>query len=104
MRLQEIILEKKKEPKRAQVYPVDLDVKYAFPDNVISALQKEIRKGARDLKQKWTPILLTNDAFTQVKVPIPQAFMHRRWYQYCELLKSAVDALTAARGAQGDWI
>lgn len=106
MRIEEAILfEAKKKPKKKVIYVDNKDDKSAFPDDTVSALEKEIKKAARDLTQKAQgPITLVNSVFQENKVPIPGAYLKARWGQYQSLLRVAVKALGSARGYKSGYL
>lgn len=92
-----------------------------LPPELIKDLEKNIRKGASDLKQKWSNALeLVHKAYDvgyqdesidadgkKVKLskpiqrPTPQ--MAGGWKQYEELIKYAVEQLSKSRGLKADW-
>ena len=76
----------------------------ALPDKVISELKSNIRKGASDLDQDWTNALeLTQAAYRVSNIARPDPDQKGAWNQYMELLKFAVQQLSATRGLDGKW-
>ena len=103
MRIDNIILEKKEEKKKIIFVDNGQDLE-PFPDLTISALEKDIKKIAKDLEEPVeNPIQLVNKAFEDNSVPIPGAYLTKRWAQYMDLLKVAVTALGSARGYRANW-
>ena len=75
-----------------------------IPENVISDLKKQIRKGARDIKQNWANALeLIHKAFEVEAVRRPEPSEREAWKQYEELIKYAVKELANNRGLDSDW-
>jgi len=92
-----------------------------LPPELVKDLEKNIRKGASDLKQKWSSALeLVHKAYDvgyedetvdgegkkvkstkPVQRPTPQ--MSGGWKQYEDLIKYAVEQLTKSRGLKADW-
>lgn len=102
MLLTEIITEKKKQEKQKPVF-IEFDVQEPFPDDTFSALKKRISKDAKDLEKDWkSPQQLVDNAFTELKVPKPLAYLRKRFEQYTDLLKIAIRELRDARGFS-DW-
>jgi hypothetical protein len=76
----------------------------AVPELVLKEIKSNIRKGARDLEQKWANALeLTNKAYqvTNIQKPLPDN--KPGWKQYEEMIAFAVKQLAAARGMDSDW-
>lgn len=74
-----------------------------YPNGVISEITGLIRKGAKDLEQRWKNAFeLVHTAFHVANVKRPTPDKKGAWKQYEELLKVAVRALFDARG-NGDW-
>jgi hypothetical protein len=103
--LKEYLIEaKKSDKKKGDKVFVDPDTQLPFPDATVSKLESEINKGAKDIDTVWDNANeLTKFAFTELDVPIPQAFLSARWKQYKNLLQVAVTALTDTRGNKGKW-
>lgn len=79
------------------------DLSKLSPD-VINDIQKNIRDGAEDLKQKWANALeLTHKAYEVAGVQRPTPDMHDAWKQYEENISYAVEQLSKARGMDADW-
>lgn len=75
-----------------------------FPNDTISALKREINKGAKDLEKDWSDAIeVVNYAFDTLDVPRPLAHQKQRWEQYNDLIAAAVRNLYDARGFKGDW-
>lgn len=76
----------------------------ALPDAVIKEIQGNIRKGAKDLEQKWKNALeLVNTAYHVASVKRPGRSQQGAWEQYESLISFAVRQLSAARGLDGGW-
>ena len=101
----DMLLEAKKKPKKKKIiYVENGDDQLPYPQLTISALEKEIKKTAKDLETDiQNPIKLVNDVMNDNAVPIPPAYLSRRWKQYLALLKVAVVALGEARGYRSSW-
>lgn len=92
--------EKTEDKNKKEVF-VNPDTQVPFPNDTVSALQKEINKGAKDLEKEWkNAIELVNYSFEELDVPVPMANLHKRWEQYSKLISYAVKNLTDARGLQ----
>lgn len=92
--------EKKEEKQKKEVF-VSPDVQEPFPEDTVSAIQKEINKGAKDIEQEWkNAVELVNYAFEELNVPVPMANLKKRWGQYNKLISYAVKNLADARGLQ----
>lgn len=103
--LKEILAEAKKDEKEAKVVFVETDPKEPFPNDTMSALQKDIHNKAKDLTQKWdSSVTLVDTAFEDLSVPKPLAYQTERWEQYKKLLSVAIRALYDARGLKGGWM
>ena len=104
-KLTQILIEKKEEKeKKKQLKFVETDPQEPFPNDTISYLQKEINKLARDLTIDWkNPIELVNAAFYNLEVPIPKAYLAKRWAQYNTLFGIAIKSLFDSRGFGADW-
>jgi len=105
-KLSQILLEKeqKKKEKEKKVVFVETDPKLAFPNDTVSALEKQINKFAKDLERDWkSPMELVSAAFEELEVPKPLASNKERWAQYLELISTAVKNLYDARGFGGNW-
>ncbi|MGI0075788.1 MAG: hypothetical protein ACREAU_00085 [Nitrosopumilaceae archaeon] len=76
----------------------------ALPQDTISKIQSNIRKGAADLKQGWANALqLTQRAYEVTGVERPTPDMKSGWTQYEKNIQFAVEQLSKARGLKGDW-
>ncbi len=104
-KLQDILLEKKeKEKKEPKIVFIETDPQTAFPDDTISAIEKEINKKAKDLELEWkNAIDLVNACFEELKVPIPLSFLKIRTEQYQKLIAYAVRQLAESRGFKSSW-
>jgi hypothetical protein len=70
----------------------------------MSELQKNVRDGASDIKQKWANALeLVHKAYEVAGVSRPTPDMRKGWKQYEENLTYAVQQLAKFRGMDGDW-
>jgi hypothetical protein len=70
----------------------------------MSALEKCINKGAKDLTKEWkSAVELVDSAFYELDVPKPLAYLTDRWSQYLQLISIAVKALNKSRGLKGSW-
>lgn len=104
MLLRELIQEKKEDKKKKIVF-VETDGKEAFPSDTVAALQKQINKGAKDLTVDWkSAVDLVDNAFEELSVPKPLAYLKDRWTQYQDLLSGAVKSLKDARGMKANWV
>jgi hypothetical protein len=75
-----------------------------LPDMVISELKSNIRKGAKDLEQKWKNALeLVHKAYHVSNVQLPTPTKKGAWKQYEELIRFGVQQLSATRGIKGEW-
>jgi hypothetical protein len=75
-----------------------------LPDMVVSELKGNIRKGAKDLEQKWKNALeLVHKAYHVSNVQLPTPTKKGAWKQYEELIRFGVQQLSATRGIKGDW-
>jgi hypothetical protein len=104
-KLKDILVEKKEEKeKKKEIKFVETDPQEPFPPDTINYIQKEIGKLAKDLTINWkNPIELVNAAFYNLEVPIPKAYLAKRWKQYNELFGIAIKQLFDARGFGADW-
>lgn len=103
MKFFQSLLEKKADEKKTPVF-METDEKSPFPNDTITALKKKITTLAKDLESEWdSAAVLTNAAFEELEVPIPQAFVKDRWVQYTELLAYAIKQLYNARGLSAKW-
>ena len=99
----QFIIEQKKDDKENKIKFVETDPQEPFPEYIVDHLKKEISKLAKDLSINWnSPIELVNQAFNNLEVPIPKAYLKKRWDQYNELLGHAVNNLVETRGFS-DW-
>ena len=75
-----------------------------LPQDVMTAIKSNIRKGAEDLKQKWANALeLVHKAYEIEGVQRPTPDMDAAWKQYEENLQYAVQQLAKNRGMDDDW-
>lgn len=75
-----------------------------LPPDVMSAIQKNIRDGAKDIQQKWANALeLVHKAYEVEAVERPTPDLRKSWKQYEENLTYAVQQLAKFRGMDGDW-
>ena len=75
-----------------------------LPEGEINKVKANIRKGAKDLNQKWANALeLVHTAYEVAKVERPDITMEAAWKQYEDMIKYAVEQLSDARGIDGDW-
>ena len=75
-----------------------------LPGEVMSTIQSNIRKGAKDLQQKWANALeLVHKAYQVSQVDRPTPNMKAAWKQYEENITYAVQQLAKARTMNGDW-
>ena len=103
-KLQDILIEKKEKKKEEKVVFIETDPQSPFPDDTISAIEKEINSKAKDLEIEWkNPIDLVNSAFEELKVPISLSFLKLRTEQYQKLIAYAVRQLAESRGFKASW-
>lgn len=103
MLLKELIVEAKKDKKKQKLVFIEFDPKQPFPADTISALKKQISSDAKDLTKEWkSPQVLVDNAFKELKVPKPLAYLQKRFNQYTDLLKISIRELRDARGFS-DW-
>jgi len=75
-----------------------------LPQDVLTAIKSNIRKGAQDLKQKWANALeLVHKAYEVEGAQRPTPDMDAAWKQYEENLQYAVQQLAKNRGMKDDW-
>jgi hypothetical protein len=111
VKLKDIILEKDESGKRKQrkekkiiFREFDPSQQSPFPPDVVSSLEREISRQARDYELDWnSPIELVTAVFEENSIPIPGAHLKKRFDQYLDLLKSAISDLADARGFKADW-
>ena len=97
------LTENKKENEHRIVFR-ETDPEQPFPNDTVSALNREINTGAKDLEKIWKDAIeLTDHSFKTLKVPKPRPSQEARWGQYNELLQNAVKELYDARGLSGTW-
>lgn len=102
--LQSLIEKKAEKPEKKKIVFVETDPQEAFPDDTVSALQKEINKQAKDLEKNWrSAVELVDFVFVELDVPKPMAYLKDRWEQYNQLLGYAVTALKDSRGMKAHW-
>ena len=104
-KLAQILTEQKEQKeKEKKLKFVETDPQEPFPNDTIGYLKKEINKLAKDLTIDWkSPIELVNAAFYNLEVPIPKAFLAKRWRQYNDLFGAAIKNLLDSRGFGADW-
>lgn len=104
-KLRDILAESKKDKeKEKKVVFVESDPREAFPNDTISALEKDVVKKAKDLTVQWkSSIDLVDAVFEELDVPKPSAYQSKRWEQYKQLLSYAIKALYDSRGLKGGW-
>jgi len=104
-KLKDILLEQKKEKEeKKKIRFVETDPQEPFPNDTIDFLKREISKLAKDLTINWkSPIELVNAAFYNLEVPIPKAYLKKRWEQYNMLFGYAIKNLFDSRGFGADW-
>ena len=86
----------------------ELDLPYdeskPLPEITYSHIRTNIRKGARDLEQKWeSAIEITTKAYEVSNIPTPNPTQKSQWRQYETLIQFAVKQLAATRGLDGEW-
>lgn len=97
------LTENKKEDEHKAVFK-ETDPETPFPNDTVSALKREINKGAKDLEKVWKDAIeLTDHSFITLKVPKPRPGQKSRWVQYNGLLSNAVEELYDARGLDSEW-
>lgn len=102
--LAESTKDKEKEKEKELVF-VETDPREPFPNDTISALQKDINKKAKDLAQEWkSSVELVDVTFEELDVPKPLAYQSERWEQYKQLLTHAMRSLYDARGLKGGFM
>ena len=95
--------EEKKEKDKDVVF-IETNPQDRFPNDTMSAIQKQINKNAKDLELDWKNAMeLVNTSFDELDVPKPQAFLKNRWEQYQQLISYAVENLYDSRGLNGTW-
>lgn len=104
--LRDILSEAKKdEEKEKKLVFVETDPREAFPNDTISALEKDIHKKAKDLTKQWkSSVELVDAVFEELDVPKPMAYQNERWEQYKQLLTVAIRRLYDARGLKAGWM
>lgn len=74
----------------------------ALPPVTIKEIKHLIRKGAKDLTQKWKDsIHLVKKAYDVADQELPKITQKDAWTQYTHLIGFAVRELAKARGAKG---
>lgn len=97
------ITENKKQDEKKAVFK-ETDPNTPFPNDTMSALEREINTGAKDLETEWENTLtLIDHAFETLEVPKPRPNQKERWSQYNQLIAGAVKQLFNARGLEGNW-
>jgi len=103
MRKLTTIMENKKEDEHRAVFK-ETDPDAPFPKDTMTALKREINKGAKDLETEWeNAIALVDHAFSTLDVPRPRPNQKKRWDQYNVLIADSVKQLYEARGLEGSW-
>jgi len=75
-----------------------------LPQDVMTSIKANIRKGAENLQQKWANALeLVHKAYEVDGVQRPTPGMASAWKQYEENLQYAVQQLAKSRGMDADW-
>ena len=75
-----------------------------LPNDTVSALEKEINKGAKDIEQEFESAAeLVNQAFEELNIDVPQVHHKDRWKQYQQLISYSVKNLYDARGLNANW-
>jgi hypothetical protein len=75
-----------------------------IPEDIIKEIQKNIKKGAQDVKLIWSNALeLVHKAYEVSSVQRPTPDMPNAWKQYEKNLQYAVEQLSYYRGLKGDW-
>lgn len=75
-----------------------------IPEDIIKEIQKNIKKGAQDVKLIWSNALeLVHKAYEVTSVQRPTPDMPNAWKQYEKNLQYAVEQLSYYRGLKGDW-
>lgn len=104
MRFKQFLIEQEEKKKEQKTVFVETDGRSPFPNNTVSAIEKHISSGAKDLDIAWKNAAeLVDSAFEELQVPKPQSYLTARWKQYTELLSHAVNQLYQARGVKGGW-
>ena len=76
----------------------------SLPEQTMSNIQSNIRKGAKDVTQKWANALeLTNKAYQVAGVQIPTPVQKKAWQQYEDNIQMSVEQLARTRGLDGEW-
>ena len=79
------------------------DLTELTPD-IMSDIQKNIRKGASETEQKWANALhLVQKAYEVSGVQRPEPDMKAAWKQYEENITYSVQQLAKFRGMDADW-
>lgn len=75
-----------------------------LPQDVMTSIKSNIRKGAEDLDQRWANALeLVHRAYEVDGVQRPDPSMKSAWKQYEDNLIYAVQQLAKSRGMDADW-
>jgi hypothetical protein len=103
--LRQILAEaSQKEETEKKVVFVETDSKSPFPQDTVSALEKAVRKNAKDLTLEWkSSVELVDKTFEELEVPKPLAYQKDRWEQYKQLLSYAIKSLYQSRGLSAGW-
>lgn len=75
-----------------------------LPPNVVSDIEKEVRKGAKDINLPWANALeLVHASYLAAGAERPSPNMAAAWKQYEKFIQLAVKQLSKYRGVKGDW-
>lgn len=75
-----------------------------LPPYKIKEIRILIRKGAKDLKQRWkNAVELTNKAYEVAGCKTPKLSMVDGWKDYKDMLELAVQTLAKTRGPHANW-
>lgn len=75
-----------------------------LPEDVVKEINKNIKKGARDIEQKWSNALeLVHKAYEVSGIQRPTPELRTAWKQYEEAIAFAVKELAVSRGLDSDW-
>jgi hypothetical protein len=103
-KLNDILIEKKKEKEEEKIVFIETDPRSPFPIDTIGAIEKQINSNAKDLEKEWKDVIhLVNTSFDELKVPIPLAFLKERTVQYQQLIAYAIKQLADSRGFKSSW-
>ena len=75
-----------------------------LPPHVVSSIEKEVRKGAKDIDLPWANALeLVHASYTAAGAERPIPNMAAAWKQYEQFIQLAVSQLAKHRGISGEW-